>query len=264
MLLFCMQTLADLVEPASYRAAVCMAFLRSAAVATTNMLANANAASSTASGSATSAIGTEKASGSSNVSTREGSSGVAQHKTQPQLTIEECILSDPAGPAASDPTLTAIVASRETESGCEWCNKQRLSVKPVALKPLRVNLVECYGADGAPLTNWSSEDSGSDVAIAAGKLSSSSLRALAVQGGSSFAAVATTTNGVSVGNNGSSVDVASPPKGVHSSAPAVALGQEWCRRATSGGEGAKLPYVIGLTGGIACGKSFVEIGRAHV
>jgi len=248
------------VEPASYRAAVCMAFLRSAAVATTNILAKANAASSTASVSAISAIATEKASSSSNGSTREGSSGVAQRKTQPMLIIEECILSDPAGPAASDPTLTAIVASRETESGCDWCNKQRLSVKPSALKPLRVNLVECYGADGAPLTYWSSAGSSSTVAIAAEKLSSSSLRALAVQGGFSVAAAATTTNGVSVGSNGNSlgsVDVVSPTNGVGSSAPAVALGQEWCRRATNGGECAELPYVIGLTGGIACGKSFV-------
>lgn len=230
-----------------------MAFLRSAAVATANIglaaaPAQANLANSTAGGAAAGAAAAEHA--------------ATEHAVaQPMLTIEECILSDPAGPAASDPTLTAIVASRETESGCAWCNKQRLSVKPVALAPLRVILVECYGADGAPLTISSVTDTGSSSSAVriAEKLSSSTLRALAVQSGSSFAAAAIATDGVGLGSHGENRDgthVASPTNG-GDSVCAVALGQEWCRRATYGNERSKLPYVVGLTGGIACGKSFV-------
>ena len=112
-------------------------------------------------------------------------------------------LTDPMGPAATDPELGALAASEETASGGAACNEARSAR---GLRPLDVVVVGLLGGD---------DDAGGSAEEA--KLSSSALRA------------------AELGHF----------------LPRSSSG-EWVRRRPAGA-----PYVVGLTGGIAAGKSTV-------
>ena len=142
---------------------------------------------------------------------------------RPGLRCESTWLCDPMGPAATDAALGALVVSEETRSGAAACNAARCAR---GLPELALQVVPLLGAD-----DGSGDDSGvegegesggegggedsGEGGAAAAKLSSSNLRAAAL---------------------GRFV-----PR---------AAASEWVRRRP-----ASWPYVVGLTGGIASGKS---------
>ena len=142
---------------------------------------------------------------------------------RPGLRCESIWLCDPMGPAATDAALGALVVSEETRSGAAACNAARCAR---GLPELALQVVPLLGAD-----DGSGDDSGvegegesggegggedsGEGGAAAAKLSSSNLRAAAL---------------------GRFV-----PR---------AAASEWVRRRP-----ASWPYVVGLTGGIASGKS---------
>eukprot|EP00613_Pedinella_sp_CCMP2098_P043231 CAMPEP_0171794722 /NCGR_PEP_ID=MMETSP0991-20121206/68306_1 /TAXON_ID=483369 /ORGANISM="non described non described, Strain CCMP2098" /LENGTH=455 /DNA_ID=CAMNT_0012405201 /DNA_START=12 /DNA_END=1376 /DNA_ORIENTATION=+ len=150
------------------------------------------------------------------------------------LRVEVSMLKDPAGPAATDSELTSIVASRETSGGCEACNAKR---RANGLGSMSVVLTECFPA---ALDN----DNDPNVHGACGrggglkKLSSSALRE---------ASMATRTK----------------EEGEEEGAKAASshrLGREWCRRT----DPLELPYVVGITGGVATGKSLLAARVGHL
>ena len=129
---------------------------------------------------------------------------------RPGIECECRPLTDPMGPAATDPRLGALAASEETASGGAACNDARASR---GLRPLDVVVVGLLGGDDDSTGGSGGGGGGSSAEEA--KLSSSALRAAEL---GHFLPRSTS--------------------------------EEWVRRRPAGA-----PYVVGLTGGIAAGKS---------
>ena len=147
---------------------------------------------------------------------------------RPGLRCESTWLRDPMGPAATDAALSALVVSEETRGGGAACNAARCER---GLPELALQVVPLLGADDGS-GDGSGDDSGGEGGgggggeggAAADKLSSSNLRAAAL---------------------GRFV-----PR---------AAASEWVRRRP-----ASWPYVVGLTGGIASGKSSASAALAEL
>lgn len=143
---------------------------------------------------------------------------------RPGLRCESTWLRDPMGPAATDAALSALVVSEETRGGGAACNAARCER---GLPELVLQVVPLLGADDGSGDEGGGEGGGGgggEGGAAADKLSSSNLRAAAL---------------------GRFV-----PR---------AAASEWVRRRP-----ASWPYVVGLTGGIASGKSSASAALAEL
>jgi len=150
------------------------------------------------------------------------------HSVRPGLAVQTCVISDPEGPASIDSQLEAIIVSDETRAGADCINATRAAARPALskldvfsislLQPSKPHQQLLHSALAPP----------HDPAAAAAKVSSTLLR---MDGFSVFM------------HSRRSCDLFRPR---------LQPG-DWARVTA-----ASSPYVIGLTGGIACGKSSVR------
>lgn len=143
---------------------------------------------------------------------------------RPGLRVETHVISDPEGPASVDAQLEAIVVSDETVRGADVINSSRAAAQPSLSKLDVFSISLLQPATPQPSA---SEQTRAD-AKASSKVSSTHLRM------DSFSVFL---------NDKRSCDLFGPR---------IQLG-DWGRVTDSKG-----PYIIGLTGGIACGKSTVR------
>ena len=154
---------------------------------------------------------------------------------RPGLKCESTWLRDPMGPAATDAALGALVVSEETRAGAAACNRARGAN---GLPELALRVVPLLGADegsggegGGEGGGGGGGEGGGEGGAAAAKLSSSDLKL-------------------------SSSDLRAAALGRFVPRAAAA---EWVRRRP-----ASWPYVVGLTGGIASGKSTASAALAEL
>jgi dephospho-CoA kinase len=283
------KALSDLIEPPTLRAAKVLAFLR--AVRPGLGSGSGSSGGTGSSGGSQGGGGDTGSGGNSGGSGSGGSSGdaISDGMSKGQgggggVHLELAMLQDPAGPAATDAALTCIVASKETAQGCAACNAKRLSQ---GLKPMRVVLTECFAPNGGVVVidgGGASSRSGAAASSAGAgeKQSSSALRQSLVArpsndhagsidggGGVSSGGWGDTKGGISsspssseasssseaaASSSASSMGFSPPPLTPSPPFTGKRLGREWCRRTDPCGD---LPYVVGITGGIATGKSSV-------
>ena len=186
------------------------------------------------------------------------------HSVRPGIQCRTVALTDPLGPAATDGTLATLVASTETVDAAQAANTAR---RARALPPLAIISAPLIGGASPPAAvpdaadcGVGSRDGGGAVDCPAAdlKLSSSDLRRselgtflrrgalhdVPADGGKAAA------HGKGRGNTPSPDDVVERGGTARASAP-VAWARLRARRS---------PYLVGLTGGIASGKS--TVGRA--
>ena len=164
---------------------------------------------------------------------------------KPRVRLELSALQDGYGPATRDAQLDAIVVSAETASGGAACNAKRQAgahSEGAVLPPMQVITMPLVS--DSPEVNASGVDVSEDTKVSSTEVRRSQLGRLRSN--------AQTADGAD-GRRAGGVAVAAFPEEEH-----------WCRRSAP-----ERPYVIGLTGGIACGKStarrlLVEMAAADV
>jgi phosphopantetheine adenylyltransferase/dephospho-CoA kinase len=146
------------------------------------------------------------------------------HSVRPGLCVQTCVISDPEGPASVDSQLQAIVVSDETRAGADAINASRAAACPplTALDVFSVSLLQPAVAKPSAADSSASSDALSP------KVSSTHLR----------------MNNYSVFFHERRFCDLFRPR---------AQQGDWGRVTD-----AASPYIIGLTGGIACGKSSVR------
>ena len=148
------------------------------------------------------------------------------HSVRPGLCVQTCIISDPEGPASVDAQLEAIIVSDETRAGADRINATRAAAHPVLpkLDVFSISLLQPSAFQQRHIPSAAAHEPASSSA----KVSSTHLRM------DSFSVFM---------HNKRSCDLFRPRL----------LPGDWGRMTD-----ASSPYIIGLTGGIACGKSSVR------